>query len=132
LTASDLNTLDPEAQKPLYEVPFFIWANYDIGSQTGLETSPAGLGAMTAKLAGLPMAGLPEFLEGFQEGFTGILPIGLVRADGSIIQGPDEMTEAERQMHEDYDTLTYCGLMDQFEGTEALFHPDGQNERAPG
>lgn len=132
LTDSDLNTLNPEAQKPPYEVPFFIWTNYDIGSQTGLETSPAGLGAMTTKLAGLPMTGLQEFVEGFQEAFTGVLPIGLVRADGSIIQGPDEMTEAERQMHEDYDTLTYCGLMDQFEGTEALFHPDGQNERAPG
>ena len=132
LTDSDLNTLNPEAQKPLYEVPFFIWTNYDIGSQTGLETSPAGLGAMTTKLAGLPMTGLQEFVEGFQEAFTGVLPIGLVRADGSIIQSPDEMTEAELQLYEDYEALTYCGLMDQFDGTEPLFHPAEQNERAPG
>ena len=132
LTDSDLNTLNPEAQKPLYEVPFFIWTNYDIGSQTGLETSPAGLGAMTTKLAGLPMTGLQELVEGFQEAFTGVLPIGLVRADGSIIQSPDEMTEAELQLYEDYEALTYCGLMDQFDGTEPLFHPAEQNERAPG
>lgn len=132
LTDSDLNTLNPEAQKPLYEVPFFIWTNYDIGSQTGLEISPAGLGAMTTKLAGLPMTGLQEFVEGFQEAFTGVLPIGLVRADGSIIQSPDEMTEAELQLYEDYEALTYCGLMDQFDGTEPLFHPAEQNERAPG
>lgn len=133
LTDSDLNTLDPEVQKPLYEVPFFIWANYDIGSQTGLETSPAGLGAMAVKLAGLPMTGLQEFVQGFQEAFSDILPIGLVRADGTIIQSPDDMTDAEYQMYTDYEALTYCGLMDQFEGTELLFHPSaGQNERAPG
>ena len=88
---------------------------------------------MAVKLAGVRMTGLQEFVQGFQEAFSDILPIGLVRADGTIIQSPDDMTDAEYQMYTDYEALTYCGLMDQFEGTELLFHPSaGQNERAPG
>lgn len=133
LIDNGLDTVESEDFKPLYEVPFFIWANYDIGSQTGLTASPAGLGTVTAKLAGLPTTGLQELTEDFHEAFQGVLPVGIVRKDGTIIQGTDEMTEAERQIYEDYEMLTYCGLMDQFEGTETLFHPvTGQNERAPG
>lgn len=87
-----------------------------------MEASPAALGAMTAELAGLPMTGLQQFVKGFQELFTGFLPCGLLRANGTVAAFEGEMTEVEFQAFQDYEALTYCGLLDQFKGTEPLFH----------
>lgn len=131
LADSDLDEADPEAQKVLYEVPFFIWANYDIGKETGIMTSPAALGAMTAEIAGLPMTGLQQFVKDFQGLFTGIISYGPIRPDGTVVMSAEDLTEMELQAYTDYGMLTYCGLMDQFDGTERLFHPTGQKERAP-
>lgn len=122
LVSGDTSVMNQAIQEPLYEVPFFIWANYDLDAKTGMEASPAALGAMTAELAGLPMTGLQQFVKGFQELFTGFLPCGLLRADGTVAAFEGEMTEVEFQAFQDYEALTYCGLLDQFKGTEPLFH----------
>ncbi|WP_289026671.1 LTA synthase family protein [uncultured Flavonifractor sp.] len=106
-----------------YEVPFFIWANYDIGTETEVVTMPSALGARTAELAGLPMTGLQQFLLDMQSDIAALFPGGAIRADGTVIQGRDALTEEELRWYEDYEALSYCGLRDQFEGTWRLFHP---------
>lgn len=50
-----------------YEVPFVIWANYDIPEETGLQTSANYLGAETLRAAGLPLSGYYGYLEQLEQ-----------------------------------------------------------------
>lgn len=45
-----------------YEVPFFIWANYDIEEQTGIEISANYLSTLVLETAGLPMPAYQTYL----------------------------------------------------------------------
>ena len=69
------------------------------------------------------MTGLQQFLLDMQSDIAALFPGGAIRADGTVIQGRDALTEEELRWYEDYEALSYCGLRDQFEGTWRLFHP---------
>ena len=45
-----------------YEVPFFIWANYDIEEETGVEISTNYLSGLVMETAGLPMPAYQNYL----------------------------------------------------------------------
>ena len=61
------STLTEEEQADRYKVPFFIWANFDIEEETGVETSVNYLGAKTLLAAGVPMDGYFTYLSVFSE-----------------------------------------------------------------
>lgn len=122
LTGEDLDKIVPEHQNPLYQTPFLVWANYEIESKHNVNVTPAGLGLMTAELAGLPLTGLQQFLRDFQENIPVIFPAGCIMPDGSQVTCIEELDPLSLRWLQDYEMLVWCGLMDQFPGMEKMYH----------
>ena len=62
LNGTTSSALSPEAEAGRYQVPFFIWANYDIEEESGLNISANYLASRTLDAAGLPKPGYFSFL----------------------------------------------------------------------
>lgn len=65
-----------------YEVPFFIWANYDIEEQNGIEISANYLSALLLETAGLPMPAYQIYLAGLRGEVPILTSRYLVTSDG--------------------------------------------------
>ena len=103
-----------------YQVPFFIWTNYDIEEQEGLVISPNYLGVLTAQMAGMPLTGFMNFLSQLYEEMPAITPVGIVTADGEYLER-EELNEEQQQWLETYETLNYCGMVDLFDEARPMF-----------
>lgn len=103
-----------------YQVPFFIWTNYDIEEQEGLVISPNYLGVLTAQMAGMPLTGFMNFLSHLYEEMPAITPVGIVTADGEYLER-EELNEEQQQWLETYETLNYCGMVDLFDEARPMF-----------
>lgn len=103
-----------------YQVPFFIWTNYDIEEQEGLVISPNYLGVLTAQMAGMPLTGFMNFLSRLYEEMPAITPVGIVTADGEYLER-EELNEEQQQWLETYETLNYCGMVDLFDEARPMF-----------
>lgn len=62
LNGTTSSALSPEEEASRYQVPFFIWANYDIEEESGLNISANYLASRTLDAAGLPKPGYFSFL----------------------------------------------------------------------
>ena len=103
-----------------YQVPFFIWTNYDIEEQEGVVISPNYLGVLTAQMAGMPLTGLMNFLSQLYEEMPAITPVGIVTADGEYLER-EKLNEEQQQWLETYETLNYCGMVDLFDEARPMF-----------
>jgi glucan phosphoethanolaminetransferase (alkaline phosphatase superfamily) len=103
-----------------YQVPFFIWTNYDIEEQEGLVISPNYLGVLTAQMAGMPLTGFMNFLSQLYEEMPAITPVGIITADGEYLER-EELNEEQQQWLETYETLNYCGMVDLFDEARPMF-----------
>lgn len=63
----DYNNLSNEELKLRYQVPYVIWANYDIDEAAGKDTSVNYLAANVLKAAGVPTNDYQSFLLKLQE-----------------------------------------------------------------
>lgn len=103
-----------------YQVPFFIWTNYDIEEQEGVVISPNYLGVLTAQMAGMPLTGFMNFLSQLYEEMPAITPVGIVTADGEYLER-EKLNEEQQQWLETYETLNYCGMVDLFDEARPMF-----------
>lgn len=103
-----------------YQVPFFIWTNYDIEEQEGVVISPNYLGVLTAQMAGMPLTGFMNFLSQLYEEMPAITPVGILTADGEYLER-EELNEEQQQWLEIYETLNYCGMVDLFDEARPMF-----------
>lgn len=62
LNGTTSSALSPEEEAGRYQVPFFIWANYDIEEESCLNISANYLASRTLDAAGLPKPGYFSFL----------------------------------------------------------------------
>lgn len=60
-------TLSEEDNAMRYEVPYVIWANYDIEEKTGCDTGANFLAAQMMEYAGIPMSDYQNYLLSLQE-----------------------------------------------------------------
>ena len=67
--------------------PFFIWANYDILSQNGVEISANYLSALTLNVLGCSTSGFDEMRLATRESVPRINNYGYYLADGSWHDG---------------------------------------------
>ena len=74
----DYNNLSNEELKLRYQVPYVIWANYDIDEATGEDTSVNYLAANVLKAAGVPTSDYQSFLLKLKEEYP---IISAVRTD---------------------------------------------------
>ena len=99
------STLTEEEQADRYKVPFFIWANFDIEEETGVETSVNYLGAKTLLAAGVPMDGYFTYLSVFSETVPVISANHVTLADGTF-------TNDQSELLSDYKGYQYYRLFD--------------------
>lgn len=103
-----------------YQVPFFIWTNYDIEEQENVVISPNYLGVLTAQMAGMPLTGFMNFLSQLYEEMPAITPVGIITADGEYLER-EELNEEQQQWLMTYETLNYCGMIDLFDEARPMF-----------
>ena len=101
------STLTEEEQADRYKVPFFIWANFDIEEETGVETSANYLGAKTLEAAGVPMDGYFTYLSGLSETVPVISANQVTLADGTFTNADDQS-----ELLSDYKGYQYYRLFD--------------------
>ena len=117
----DYNNLSNEELKLLYQVPYVIWANYDIDEAAGKDTSVNYLAANVLKAAGVPTNDYQSFLLKLQEEYP---IISAVRTDKTADKTLDKASnksdkatgskkkQADSDMLNDYKLLQYYRLFD--------------------
>ena len=117
----DYNNLSNEELKLRYQVPYVIWANYDIDEATGKDTSVNYLAANVLKAAGVPTNDYQSFLLKLQEEYPIISAVRMDKtADKTLDKASnksDKATgsknkQADSDMLNDYKLLQYYRLFD--------------------
>ena len=106
----ELNGVDPddltEEQECLrYQVPFVVWANYDIEEQTDVMTSANFLGAQVFNWCNIPMSGYQEYLLELSKEYTAITARTAVNKKGNFV----DFSDIEDALKE-YNMLQYYRL----------------------
>ena len=117
----DYNNLSNEELKLRYQVPYVIWANYDIDEATGEDTSVNYLAAIVLKAAGVPTNDYQSFLLKLKEEYP---IISAVRTDKTANKTSDKVSnksdkatgskkkQADSDMLNEYKILQYYRLFD--------------------
>lgn len=117
----DYNNLSNEELKLRYQVPYVIWANYDIDEAAGKDTSVNYLAANVLKAAGVPTNDYQSFLLKLQEEYP---IISAVRTDKTADKTLDKASnksdkatgskkkQADSDMLNNYKILQYYRLFD--------------------
>ena len=111
---TDLLGSDPtveEAQKK-QEVPFLIWANYDIEEQQDMKLSLNYLSGLLMDAANLPKTGYQTFLSGLRETVPVVNAVGYQDTDGTWHEQTDDMSQAAQEGLLDYQMLQYNEIFD--------------------
>ncbi len=107
LNGGSVSELDEEELKMRYEVPYVIWANYDIEEETGADTSLNYLAANVLKAAGVPTTDYQNYLLELEETYPVISAMRVKKADGT-----DTNVLSEREGLAEYQSLQYYQLFD--------------------
>lgn len=101
------NALSEEELKLRYQVPYVIWANYDIAEEQNADTSANYLGAEVLARAGVPTNAYQNFLLQLKETYPILSAVRTVEADGS-----ENPSSGERGEMDIYRKLQYYQLFD--------------------
>ncbi len=96
-----------EEQRLRYKVPFFIWANYDIPEQTGIETSLNYLSNFVLHASGFTGTQYHQYLKELYQDFPVITCIHTIDSAGNSY----ETKECKEKLN-DYSILQYYSLFD--------------------
>lgn len=115
LLQTDVGSATLEESIPMYETPYFIWANYDLSSGgTTIRTNPANYGVSSANFLGqtvLDLAGITSpdsrsCLRVLQQYVTGMSSLAVFTSEGYYVNVNDMDPEVV-SMLEDYASLEY-------------------------
>lgn len=101
------NALSEEELKLRYQVPYVIWANYDIEEAQGADTSANYLGAEMLSRAGVTTTAYQNFLLELKEEYPVISAMRAIRKDGTETSADKETGEMDI-----YRKLQYYQLFD--------------------
>lgn len=107
LNGTSSSSLSTEEEALRYQVPFFIWANYDIEEESGLNISANYLASRTLDAAGLPKPGYFSFLSELEKQAPVISANHVSLSDGTF-SSVDDQDELLRE----YKTFQYHQLFD--------------------
>lgn len=108
----DIDSQTLEEQQKRQQVPFFIWANYDIEEEKNLELSVNYLSSKVASIAGLGLTPYQSFLSEMSQVLPVINSVGYMDADGSYHYLKDADGD-EKTWLNNYEILQYYHLFDQ-------------------
>ena len=107
LSGKSCQSLTPEEEDSRYEVPFVIWANYDIDEQKDLNISANYLSGLVLKTAGVPLSDYQQFLEETEKKYPVVSGRRIMNADGKDC----ELTDVRKELNT-YEDLQYYRLFD--------------------
>ncbi len=102
-----------------YRVPFFIWANFDIEEESGVEISANYLGAYLLKKTGSPMTGFQKYLFDLYKELPVTSNIATMDNDGKLYR-PDAETPYDDILNE-YAKIQYNQLADKKHTVDEFF-----------
>ena len=103
-----------------YQVPFYIWANYDIPEETTPVTSLNYLGVRLLEAAGLPLPPYYQFLSDAQAVIPAINIEGFYSPDGQALT-QRQADETQRQWLRLYEAAQYNNLFEKKNRSQVLF-----------
>ena len=107
LNGTSSSSLSAEEEALRYQVPFFIWANYDIEEESGLNISANYLASRTLDAAGLPKPGYFSFLSELEKQVPVISANHVSLSDGTFSSADDQ-----DELLREYKTFQYHQLFD--------------------
>ncbi|MCR5273187.1 MAG: LTA synthase family protein [Lachnospiraceae bacterium] len=99
LNGLDVDSLTEEQYELRYQVPYIIWANFDIDEESGKDTSVNYLGMQTLLAAGVPLAPYQKLLDELSEYYP-------------IISASRLECEEESELLSDYEEVQYYELFE--------------------
>lgn len=101
------NNLSEEELKLRYQVPYVIWANYDIEEETKADTSANYLAAEVLERAGVPLNEYQSYLMELKQEYPVVSAVRTVKADGT-----ETTVKEEQENFSVYRRLQYYQLFD--------------------
>ena len=101
-----------------YQVPFMIWANYDIKEENDINISANYLGAFLMEKLELPMTGYEKYLMDLYKKVPVITSVCNIDKDGNISKN-DDVKNYSKELKQ-YQCLEYNNVVD-FENREESF-----------
>lgn len=114
LLGKPLDMLSGDELQARYRVPFMVWANFDIESETGIETSVNYLSNILMEKAGLPKSEVNMFLDRARGEIPQINAMGHYDANGVWTKNDTENSE----ILSEYKNLAYYMLKQKNKGIE--------------
>jgi phosphoglycerol transferase MdoB-like AlkP superfamily enzyme len=119
-----------EKNLEMREVPYLIWANYDIPAEELNGISANYLGPLTYRAAGLPLRGYDEFLLDLMEEYPMVTQIGYFTEDGRWhAKKGNVVTPPKGSALWEYQLLQYNMLVDTGNTDREFFYPEGWEEQ---
>ena len=107
LNGKSVKNLSEEELKLRYEVPYVIWANYDIAEAQNEDTSLNYLGAHVLEQAGIERIGMWAYLEELEEEYPVISSMRVITSEGA-----DTNATVENEGLQLYQSLQYYMLFE--------------------
>ena len=123
-----LDGMSMEEYMRKYEVPYLIWANYDLPQMELPTTSLNFLGQQLLRLAGIETTGYGEFLWGVQEILPAICFPGYTDAEGNAYSHLE--TNDFTPLIDAYQSFQYNNLFGGEDRLDALYEPELSAEAA--
>ncbi|MBQ8640201.1 MAG: sulfatase-like hydrolase/transferase [Lachnospiraceae bacterium] len=107
----DIENQTLEQQQNRQMTPFFIWANYDIEEEQGIEISTNYLCNLLLQAAGLPLDEYRTYLESVREVFPVMNTVGYFNENG-VLKSWNALTEEEQEVLDTYEKVQYYHMFD--------------------
>lgn len=114
--------LSKEERMRKYQIPFIIWANYDIRETTVDKMSANYLGAYVMQEAGLELSPYQQFLMKLYKELPVLNAMGAIDKDGNYYDSAEDTPY--KDMVNEYQILQYNNLIDTKHMVESFFYLD--------
>ena len=112
MLGGDFEDVDIAVAQQRQEVPFLLWANYDIPEQEGIVTSLNYLSTLLVETAGLPLTDYQTFLSGIRGEVPALNAMGYLDSQGVWHRDRETLPEAAQTALNAYEMLQYNQLFD--------------------
>lgn len=112
----------------LYQVPFFVWANYDIEEKEVPLTSLNYLQNYIYQASGLPKPPYARFLENMEKEIPAVSNLGFFSPEQGRFLKLKESSGKEREAIDRYRILQYNSLFEKTENRSGVFFPTAMQQ----
>ncbi|MBR5047019.1 MAG: LTA synthase family protein, partial [Eubacterium sp.] len=127
LLGKEISELQGEELEKLYQVPFLIWANYDIEDRYVERTSNNYLATYVAEIAGIETTGYLDYLARLREEIPCINALGYWGANGNYYDLNDKSSPYYQKIRE-YRFLAYNNIFGKEDQIGSFFYLNGKQE----